>query len=196
MLALLEHLKTGPVHLAGLSMGGMVGFQFAVDHPAWLRSLCIVNSAPEVKRRTRGDWIWWAKRWSLARLLSVETVGKALAERLFPKPEQAQLRLKMAQRWARNDKHAYLKSFDAIVDWGVAEHIARIDCPTLVISADQDYTPIQLKERYVALMPRARLAIIEDSRHATPLDQPEVFNQTLLQFLAAASTSQGSLSPC
>ncbi|MBA1201491.1 alpha/beta fold hydrolase [Pseudomonas capeferrum] len=196
LLALLEHLETGPVHLTGLSMGGMVGFQFAVDHPGWLRSLCIVNSAPEVKRRTREDWIWWAKRWSLARVLSVETVGKALAERLFPKPEQAQLRVKMAQRWARNDKHAYLKSFDAIVDWGVAERIARINCPTLVISADQDYTPIQLKERYVALMPQARLAIIEDSRHATPLDQPEVFNQTLLHFLAAASPSQGSLSPC
>ncbi|RVU09064.1 alpha/beta fold hydrolase, partial [Methylobacterium oryzihabitans] len=61
---------------------------------------------------------------------------------------------------------------------------------------DHDYTPIQLKERYVALMPNARLVVVDDSRHATPLDQPEVFNQTLLQFLAAASTSQGSLSPC
>ena len=177
-------------------MGGMVGFQFAVDHPQWLRSLCIVNSAPEVKRRTRSDWLWWLKRWSLARILSVETVGQGLAARLFPKPGQADLRHKMAQRWARNDKYAYLKSFDAIVDWGVQERIGEIRCPTLVVAADHDYTPIQLKERYVALMPHARLVVIDDSRHATPLDQPEVFNQTLLQFLAAASTSQGSLSPC
>ncbi|MDZ3993361.1 hypothetical protein PspTeo4_25032 [Pseudomonas sp. Teo4] len=80
-------------------MGGMVGFQFAVDHPQWLRSLCIVNSAPEVKRRTRSDWVWWLKRWGLARILSVETVGKGLAERLFPKPQQTELRHKMAQRW-------------------------------------------------------------------------------------------------
>jgi len=196
LLALLEHLQTGPVHVVGLSMGGMVGFQFAVDHPDWLRSLCIVNSAPEVKRRTRGDWIWWAKRWSLARLLSVETIGKGLAERLFPKPQQADLRHKMAQRWARNDKRAYLASFDAIVDWGVAERINQIRCPTLVISADHDYTPVDLKERYVRLIPQARLAVIEDSRHATTLDQPHVFNQTLLHFLAASTTSQGTLSPC
>ncbi len=101
LLALLEHLQTGPVHIVGLSMGGMVAFQFAVDHPQWLRSLCIVNSAPEVKRRTRSDWVWWLKRWGLARLLSVETVGKGLAERLFPKPQQAELRHKMAQRWAQ-----------------------------------------------------------------------------------------------
>ncbi|MFK8331323.1 alpha/beta fold hydrolase [Pseudomonas sp. BJa5] len=196
LLALLEQLQTGPVHLVGLSMGGMVGFQFAVDHPEWLRSLCIVNSAPEVKRRTRSDWIWWAKRWAMARLLSLEAIGKGLAARLFPKPEQAELRRKMAQRWAQNDKRAYLASFDAIVGWGVSERLAQISCPTLVITADQDYTPIQLKERYVRLIPQARLAVIEDSRHATPLDQPQVFNQTLLHFLSASTTSQGTLSPC
>ena len=196
LLALLQHLGSGPVHFVGLSMGGMLGFQFAVDHPDWLRSLCIVNSAPEVKRRTPSDWLWWLKRWGLARLLSVETVGKGLAARLFPKPQQAELRRKMAERWARNDKRAYLKSFDAIVDWGVQERIGQIRCPTLVIAADQDYTPVALKERYVALMPNARLAVIADSRHATPLDQPEAFNRTVLPFLAAASTSQGSLSPC
>ncbi|MFK0088826.1 alpha/beta fold hydrolase [Pseudomonas sp. NPDC090755] len=196
LLALLEQLQTGPVHLVGLSMGGMVGFQFAVDHPQWLRSLCIVNSAPEVKRRTRSDWIWWAKRWAMARLLSLEAIGKGLAARLFPKPEQAELRRKMAQRWATNDKRAYLASFDAIVGWGVSERLGQIRCPTLVITADQDYTPIQLKERYVRLIPQARLAVIEDSRHATPLDQPQVFNQTLLHFLATSTTSQGTLSPC
>lgn len=197
LLALLEHLNTGPVHLAGLSMGGMIGFQFAVDHPHRLRSLCIVNSAPEVKLRSRDDYWQWFKRWSLARLLSLETIGKGLAARLFPKPEQAELRRKMAERWARNDKRAYLASFDAIVGWGVQERLGQIRCPTLVISADHDYTPIQLKQRYVALIPQARLAVIEDSRHATPLDQPRLFNQTLLQFLATASTtSQGSLSSC
>jgi len=196
LLALLEHLQTGPVHLVGLSMGGMVGFQFAVDYPEMLRSLCIVNSAPEVKRRTRSDWIWWAKRWAMARALSLDTIGKALAARLFPRPDQANLRHTMVERWAKNDKRAYLSSFDAIVGWGVSERIGQIRCPTLVISADQDYTPIQLKERYVSLIPQARLAVIEDSRHATPLDQPQVFNQTLLQFLAASTTPQGTLSPC
>ncbi|PWB30198.1 3-oxoadipate enol-lactonase [Pseudomonas sp. SDI] len=197
LMALLEHLNTGPVHLVGLSMGGMVSFQFAVDHPDWLRSLCIVNSAPEVKVRSRDDYWQWAKRWSLGRLLSLNTIGKGLAARLFPKPEQADLRRTMAERWARNDKRAYLASFDAIVGWGVLERLGRIRCPTLVISADHDYTPVSLKERYVSLIPQARLAVIEDSRHATPLDQPQRFNQTLLQFLAAATTtSQGTLSSC
>ncbi|MCY1393468.1 3-oxoadipate enol-lactonase 2 [compost metagenome] len=188
LVALCEHLNLAPVHLVGLSMGGMIGFQTAVDHPGLLRSLCIVNSAPQVKLKKPDDYLQWAKRWALARLLSPATVGKALGAKLFPKPEQAGLRRTMAERWARNDKRAYAASFDAIVGWGVQERLARINCPTLIISADRDYTPVALKEHYTALIPDAQLAVIADSRHATPLDQPQAFNQTLLQFLAAVPT--------
>jgi len=101
IVALIEHLKLGPVHYAGLSMGGMIGFQLAVDQPRMLKSLTIVNSAPEVKVRSRDDYWQWFKRWSLMRLLSLATIGKALGAKLFPKPEQADLRQKMAERWAK-----------------------------------------------------------------------------------------------
>jgi pimeloyl-ACP methyl ester carboxylesterase len=62
-----------------------------------------------------------------------------------------------------------------------------------VIAADHDYTPVAQKEAYVKEMPDARLLVIEDSRHATPLDQPQHFNSSLLAFLEeveqAASTA-------
>jgi pimeloyl-ACP methyl ester carboxylesterase len=48
---------------------------------------------------------------------------------------------------------------------------------------------VALKENYVKLLPDARLVVIADSRHATPLDQPEHFNQTLLEFLTAVDTT-------
>jgi pimeloyl-ACP methyl ester carboxylesterase len=99
----------------------------------------------------------------------------------------------MAERWAKNDKHAYLASFDAIVGWGVQERLSKVSCPTLIISADRDYTPVALKENYVKLLPDARLAVIADSRHATPMDQPERFNQTLLEFLTAVDTTNQDL---
>ena len=46
-----------------------------------------------------------------------------------------------------------------------------------------DYTPVAFKEAYVRQLPTARLQVIENSRHATPIDQPEVFNTAVLQFL-------------
>ena len=125
-----------------------------------------------------------AKRWSLSRLLSLETIAKALGKLLFPKPEQEELRQKIHQRWPQNDKRAYLASLDAIIGWGVRERLSRIECPTLVVTADRDYTPVALKQAYVDEMPNARLLVIADSRHATPMDQPEHFNSSLLAFLS------------
>jgi pimeloyl-ACP methyl ester carboxylesterase len=181
--ALIEHLGFDGVHLVGISMGGMIGFQLGVDRPELLKSLTIVNSGPEVKANSPRDYLEIAKRWSLSRLLSLDTIAKALGKMLFPKPEQAELRRKIEERWPQNDKRAYLASLDAIIGWGVRERLARITCPTLVISADRDYTPVAQKEAYVKEMPNARLLVIEDSRHATPLDQPQRFNSSLLAFL-------------
>jgi pimeloyl-ACP methyl ester carboxylesterase len=187
--ALLDHLHLGPVHLVGLSMGGMIGFQLAVDQPQLLKSLTIVNSAPEVKVKSFHDFQQFAKRWLLARLFSMQTIGKGLGKNLFPKPEQTELRDKIAKRWAQNDKRAYLASFSAIVGWGVQEKLSRIHCPTLIITADRDYTPVALKEAYTRLIPNAQLLVIENSRHATPLDQPQVFNERLLAFLRSLGKS-------
>lgn len=183
--ALIEHLRLGPVHVIGLSMGGMIGFQLAVDQPQLLKSLCIVNSAPQVKVRGVSDLWQLTRRWTLARFLSMRTIGIALGKLLFPKPEQAELRDKVAKRWARNDKHAYLASMDAIIGWGVLHKIRRITCPVLIIAADHDYTPVALKQAYVRLLPNARLVVVNDSRHATPLDQPAEFNRIALEFIAS-----------
>ena len=121
-------------------------------------------------------------------VIGLGAIGKALGGKLFPHPDQAELRQKMAERWAKNDKRAYLASFDAIVGWGVQERLSRVTCPTLIVSADRDYTPVALKEAYVKLLPDARLVVIENSRHATPLDQPQRFNQTVLEFLTTIDT--------
>lgn len=185
--ALIEHLRLGPVHVIGLSMGGMIGFQLAVDQPQLLKSLCIVNSAPQVKVRGVSDFLLLARRWTLARFLSMRTVGVALGKMLFPKPEQADLRRKVTERWAKNDKRAYLASMDAIIGWGVLHKVSRITCPTLIVAADHDYTPVALKQAYVKLLRNGRLVVVKDSRHATPLDQPEEFNRIVLEFISTAA---------
>jgi pimeloyl-ACP methyl ester carboxylesterase len=66
----------------------------------------------------------------------------------------------------------------------VRERLQRIPCPTLVISADRDYTSVEAKQAYVTELPDARLQVIDNSRHATPLDQPQRFNTALLDFFA------------
>lgn len=188
VVAFIESQKLPKVHLVGISMGAMVGFQLATEHVELLRSLTIVNSSPEVKAKKAADYVQIAKRWMFARILSLKALGIALGKMLFPKPEQAELRKKIEERWQRNNKRAYLASLNAIIGWGVREHLSRITCPTLVISADKDYTPVALKQEYVDELPNARLEVIIDSRHATPMDQPLEFNNRLLAFLMEVDT--------
>ena len=183
-------MDIAPCTLVGISMGGMLTFQLLADQPALVRAAVVVNSAPSFPL---DSWKIRAQVWlrlGLVRLLGLPALARMLAGKLFPKPEQAELRRKIEERWPQNDKRAYLASLDAIIGWGVRERLDRITCPTLVITADRDYTPVERKREYVAEMPNARLLIIENSRHATPLDQPERFNNALLAFLGETANKE------
>jgi 3-oxoadipate enol-lactonase len=180
---LIRELELGPTHVVGFSMGGMIAFQLAVSAPELVQSLVIVNSGPEFILRTLRARLQIMQRKLIVRLLGMRQMGKVLSKRLFPKPEQAELRQLLIARWAENDPRAYLEALQALIGWTVADCLDAIHCPTLVIASDQDYTPIAAKEAYVARLPQAELAVIRDARHMLPLEHPEAFNQALLGFL-------------
>jgi len=184
---LLRSIDAWPVHVVGLSMGGLIAFQMAVSHPEMLRSMVIVNSGPDLTRRTPGQKFELLKRRFIVRVFGMRVMAKIMAHRLFPEKGQENIRGEIAQRWARNDRKAYGNTIRALRDWSVLNHLGEIRCPTLVIAADRDYTPVSYKQYYVSRMPDAKLAVIANSRHFTPLDQPESFNATVAEFLKAHS---------
>jgi len=190
--AMIRELALPPVHVVGLSLGGMIAFQLAVDDPELVRSLTIINSGPEVIPRTLRDHLTLRTRLLLTRLLGPARLGKILAKRLFPKPEQDLLRRAFVSRVAQNDPRAYLASTKAILGWSVTDRIGQITCPVLVIAAERDYTPIAAKRAYLGKLQKARLEVIMDSGHATPWDQPRALNAKLLAFLAESSDEEVS----
>lgn len=181
--ALLRALDLGPAHVVGISMGGMIAFQLALEAPELVRSLAIVNSWPEMVVRTWRERLQIWQRALIVQMLGMRKMGEVLAGRLFPKPEQAPIREIFIERWAENDKRAYQDSMRALVGWSVSERIETITCPVLVVAADQDYTPVESKAAYTRRLPNAELVVIEDSRHATPAEHPQQFNQVLGAFL-------------
>lgn len=181
--AFIEALNLPPVHVVGISMGGMIAFQLAVDRPELIRTLTIVNSGPELIIRTFKERLSIWQRFLIVRLMGMRKMGEVLAGRLFPQPENADLHQLFADRWAENDKRAYLDAMRALLGWSVTEHLGEIDCPTLVVAADQDYTPLSLKEAYVSMIRNAQLVVVEDSHHALPVEWPHKFNPVLESFL-------------
>ncbi|HTQ46439.1 MAG TPA: alpha/beta hydrolase [Polyangiaceae bacterium] len=181
---LLQKLALGPAHVIGISMGGMIAFQLAVDAPRLVRTLTVVNSAPAVVPKTLSQWLTLRLRLWLPRLFGLRWLARRIAAVNFPRPEQEADRRLLAERLASNDPAAYRAATKAIIGWSVAERIRDIRCPALVVSGDRDYTPVALKESYATLMHDARVAVIADSRHVTTHDQPAALNRVLLDFLA------------
>lgn len=180
---LMRSLNIAPAHVVGISMGGMIAFQLALDFPNLVKIMVIVNSGPAFTISNFKQRLWLKQRVMIVRLLGMRVMGEVLGGRLFPEPQQNQLRRRLVERWAKNDKRAYLASLYAMVGWSVADRLHSIICPTLVVAADQDYTPVSLKQAFVGSIPEAELVVIDDSRHMTPIDQPEHFNQVLMTFL-------------
>jgi 3-oxoadipate enol-lactonase len=183
--ALIRTLDLGPVHVVGLSLGAMIGFQLALDHPTLVRSLTVVNSGPEVVAQNWKERLQLGLRLFVARRFGPRGLGKLLAPKLFPKPEQAQLRRDFIAHMATNDRDAYLLTTRAAIGWSVRDRLHELDCPVLFIAGDRDYTAVSRKEAYVRKIRRGQLVVIADSGHATPLDRPAEFNAALLGFLAA-----------
>ncbi|MBF0286912.1 MAG: alpha/beta fold hydrolase [SAR324 cluster bacterium] len=181
---LIQALEVGPVHVVGISMGGMIAFQMVVDFPNLVKSLVIVNSGAQVVfNKWRERFLFWQRKW-IVRLMGMQRLGKFLSKHLLPGPEREKLRKGMTARWGKNNKKAYLDSLQAFIGWSVMDQLNEIDCPILVIAADQDYTPLSFKEEYVAKIPQARLVVMEGSRHLTPMEHPNQFNQVLIDFLS------------
>ena len=183
---LIEHLGLWPVHVVGLSMGGMIAFQLAADRPDLVRSIVIVNSGPEMILRTWREKFAIYQRRVIVRLMGMSKMGEVLATRLLPAPEHAALRRTFVERWGRNDPGAYLRALSALVGWSVMSRLPTIRCPALVVAADQDYTPVEWKRAYTSAMPRATLVVIPHSRHMMPVETPGAFHDALIPFLSGA----------
>ncbi len=186
---LMRALDLGPAHVVGLSLGGAVAFQLALDAPSLVRTLAIVNSGPSFV-------VSWKIRVALfIRIFMLKTFGlrklaETIAGRLFPKPQHEALRRAFVDHMITNDPRAYEASTRAVVGWTVEDQLAAIRCPVLVLSGDRDYTPVAMKEAYVQKLPDARLEVLVDAGHACSIERPEAFNAIIRQFLLRASSAR------
>lgn len=184
--AVLGEAGAGPAHIVGLSMGGMIAMQLALDAPDLVRSLVLANTGPEVRGENAAERLGIWQRRILTRLLSMERFATLLAERLFPEPDQEAMQANFRRRWSANDPRAYRESYLALLRWSVASRLPQIRQPTLVVHSEFDYTSLERKRRWAERIPQARIATIAGGRHAVSMDKAADFNRVVLEFLETA----------
>lgn len=190
VIALIEHLDAGPVHLVGFSMGGFVGLRVALRRPTLLRSLVLMNTSAEAERpnnQPRYKLLNLAARLFGLRLVAPKIEPIMFSEAFRKDPARRAQRQKWMDFVTAGRRIGATRAVNGVTHrTSVLEQIDQIDLPTLIIAADQDHaTPQSCSERMHQRIKNSKLVVIEQSGHMTTAEAPEAVNQALLRFYEA-----------
>ena len=175
MRALLQHLGVERAVIGGLSLGGYVSLAFVLAHPEMTRALVICDSGPGYRNaEARAQWNQRAHE----RAANLEAKGLEALARRSRETQQA------VHRSAQGLAHA-ARGMLAQEGSQVIDGLGSIRVPTLVIVGDQDQPFVAPSEYMAKKIPGARLEVIPGAGHSSNLDQPEIFNRVLREFLAS-----------
>ncbi len=172
-------------HWIGLSMGGMIGETYALKYPGVFQSMVLADTT---SRRPPNAAEMWGGRIRTAREQGMEALVESTLERWFTAPYRKAHPDVMA-RIGDDIRNTPVAGFagccEAIAKIDVLDRLKEIDCPALVMVGDQDHgTPPEMARQIHANLRGSDLLIIPDAAHLSNVEQSEVFNRALTEFLA------------
>lgn len=190
--ALVASLGFGRFSIVGFSLGGAVALEIALAHPESVERLVLINALPSYRITDRRRWAEASLQSGMARLLGPRMTARLIARRLFRHAHQAPMRKRVVDVVGANPRFAYLATIRALVGWCALGRLHALRCETLMLAAENDYTPLEEKHRYAKLM-KARLVVVRGSGHATPFDSIAATNACVLAFLGGDELPVDSL---
>ncbi|MDB5577271.1 MAG: alpha/beta hydrolase [Bradyrhizobium sp.] len=171
--------------LAGHSMGSYIAFEIMRQAPERVAKLALLNTqarpdTPEAGERRRGQ-IARAKAGEFSAILDELFAGFVHPSRR----DDASLRQLVDDMGGDVGPEAFVRQLNAIMTRPDSRpSLAWIKCPTLVLSSDEDKTvPNSLSTEMAGGIPGAKLVIIPDCGHLTPLEQPLATAEALVEWL-------------
>jgi 3-oxoadipate enol-lactonase len=184
--AVLDAAGFSSAHIFGISMGGMIAQEFALQYPARTRSLilgCTSAGGPPAVRAERkvADIL-------MARGMTLEQAREAILPYIYDSStarEKVEEDLSLRRRWLPS-LAGYMAQLQGILAWEAYSRIPQITAPTLVIHGKSDaLVPPGNGELIAGRIPGAKLVLIEHASHLFLTDQTEVANKEILEFLSS-----------
>ena len=181
--------------LVGFSLGGLINRAFALEHPDKTTALIILNSA-HARTAAQRDSIELRVR-QAKESGPAATVDAAL-ERWFSKDfaRRNPVLLKQVRQWVvANDASVYPDLYRLLAegDKGLETQISAIDCPTLIVTGEEDHgNSPEMTRQMAALMPNARAEVLPGLRHMALAEDPATINGLLVEFLQRKLSSPNS----
>ena len=175
--ALADYLKLDRFHLLGVAGGGFAALDYAAWRPERLLSLVIAASTGQVAEKEIADFI---ARLEIPGLRKLPAVYREVG------PSYRGANPDGTQRWIEIDEHARQPEAPAqpLRTPNTFAKIETIPTPTLVMAADADLlAPLALMRIWAAHMKNHEWAVVTDTGHAIAWEQPEIFNEKVLEFI-------------
>jgi len=181
----LSKMQIAQAHILGLSMGGAIAQQFALDYPQMVRALILVSTFSHVDDLCQRAFM--RLRQALATggypAFFDEVVKLAFTRRYIAENPQAIADLKK-KRIRTNSPAAIGRATDACLAFNLRDQIARIQHPTLVVSGREDvFTPIHLAEEIHKTIRNSEWKILEGVGHNLYIEKAPEMVPVVLHFL-------------
>jgi len=181
----LKELNISKAHFVGLSQGGAIALQFAIDNAKMVNKLVLVNSAGLGAK---------VSFWPLIGTIWMNSFPSSMANRfnsrfILHKPinrDPNHSSYSIAVLKYIGGKNAFKQGRGTAVSKISEELLKQIENETLIIwGKDDKLFPVEYGEAAAKIIPNAKLHIIQNAGHLSLMDQPEIFNKTLDDFLLA-----------
>jgi 3-oxoadipate enol-lactonase len=182
--AVMDAATIDKARVFGISMGGMIAQEFALNYPERVRSLILgctnfggrnlQPAAPKVLivLKARGS-------------MTPEEAAYAMAPHTYDAntpEERVKEDLKIRLEWFPTPE-GYFGQLGAILSWESRDRLAQIKVPTLVIHGETDELVPPENGRMIAnLIPNAKLLMLPNTSHIFMTDQPEISHREILNF--------------
>ena len=181
IVRLLRQLGAEKANLVGLSLGGMVAQQFALDYPYATASLVLVDTIagpPPGGDQPLREALAFIEAQPM-RAIAETRIAAAFTDAVDPV-----MRGHVIEQAALNDKDNYLRAARATFSFNVRERLGEIAAPTLVVVGEQDRTfPMAWMEDVASGIRGARLVRLSGAAHISNMERPREFNRAVLDFL-------------
>lgn len=182
LLALLDGLGVARAHLAGLSLGGMIGMRVAIRAPERVERLVLLATSARL-----GPPEAWAARARTVLADGMAAVCDAVVARWFtPGFASANPALvnRMRAMFVASDPVGYAGCCGAIERMDQTADLGRIAAPTLVlVGSDDPATPPTHAGIIADAIPGARRLVIPDAAHLLNVEQPHAVTAAMLEHL-------------
>ncbi len=184
--SLIERVSDAPVHLVGISFGGMLAQATVLARPDLVRTLTLIGTASTFTEAARSGM---RERANLVRTAGMAAVLESSLDRWFSprfRTDRPDIIDRVTKTILADDPAIHAAIWEMIAGFDVHDRLGEIRCPTLILVGELDpSTPPSAATALMSAIADATMVVLPGASHIATVEAPEMVNAELQAFLGS-----------